>query len=335
MIFPVATKKPVSRWASALAVLMASLALQPPLAAFDAITDVPVVGRSPDDLDGGKTPARTTKDGVAKRAVSVPKHLWEPGQSLTICFLSGTTIARQRVIELSADWTRYANLRFDFGDPAAPRTCSGTNIEDIKIDFAKDVGGHWSFIGRVSQQRSRSMNFAGYGEDALPDKATLQRFRRTVLHEFGHALGLKHEHQSPKSVCEDEIDFEAAYKHYEQRERWTKERVDRDLRRVPAAGHETSDYDPLSIMHYRFPLEILKRGALSPCWIAASTELSAKDKETIARLYPGRAPDAPVAKVVPPVQPPAPALPPPVAQRPAVPIQAPSAAGTGGDNKVR
>ena len=43
------------------------------------------------------------------------------------------------------------------------------------------------------------MNLGGFTEE-LPDD-----WEATVLHEFGHAIGFLHEHQSLNSTCEEEF----------------------------------------------------------------------------------------------------------------------------------
>jgi hypothetical protein len=244
----------------------------------------------PTDLGGVPLRDRAITGGVRTRSVIATRLLWDPGQRLLICFESGTRIARQRVVEMASEWTRHANLVFDFGPADDPRICTGTGNEDIKIDFVTGRG-HWSAIGRESQRKTQSMNLDGLGRDKIPENSSDTSTRRIVLHEFGHAIGLHHEHASPKSICEDEIDYDKAYTFFELTHKWSKEHVDRNLRRLPHGTFLSTAYDPYSIMHYQFPREVLKRGADSPCAIVPNHTLSDQDKEMIARLYPGKSPD--------------------------------------------
>lgn len=88
--------------------------------------------------------------------------------------------------------------------------------------------------------------------------------RHLVLHEFGHVLGLGHEHQSPKAA--DFIDEKEAineltglYKEALQNtyrgkesDKKAKEEAEKKFRQDYAqrSGGEATEYDPYSIMHY-------------------------------------------------------------------------------------
>ena len=267
------------------AALVLTIALLPLLGAHAAeaheLTLQGLSGPVADDRAVTAQPAQRTRSLFDRHT------LWDAGQKLSVCFISGTPRARARVALYAAEWTRFANITLDFGDASAPRTCSGTGSEDIKIDFVRG-DGHWSFVGRGSRQRTRSMNLAGLGDDLLPSGTNMRDLKRHVLHEFGHALGLKHEHQSPAAKCDEEIDWPVAYKFYESRQRWTREQTDENLRRLTTGRDEFSSYDPQSIMHYQLPEQFLKGGRANRCFVAVSYDLSAGDRTSIAKLYPGR-----------------------------------------------
>lgn len=267
-------------WALALVFALAGLTGSLPVHAHQ-LTLQGLGGLVPDDRAVTAQPAPRTRSLFDRRT------LWDTGQKLSVCFISGTPRARARVASHAAEWTRFANITLDFGAASALRTCSGTGSEDIKIDFVR-ADGHWSFIGRGSRQRTRSMNLAGFGDDQLPSGMSPLELRRHVLHEFGHALGLKHEHQSPAARCDEEIDWPVAYQFYEARQRWTREQTDQNLRRLTTGRDEFSAYDPQSIMHYQLPEQFLKGGRANRCFVAVSFDLSAGDRSNIAKLYPGR-----------------------------------------------
>jgi hypothetical protein len=77
---------------------------------------------------------------------------------------------------------------------------------DIRIGFINqgDYAGNWSAVGTDSRDSTveggapnqGSMNFGGFDQQLPVDWAG------TVLHEFGHALGFEHEHQSPSGGCD-------------------------------------------------------------------------------------------------------------------------------------
>ena len=109
-----------------------------------------------------------------------------------------------------------------------------------------------------------------------------REFRRIVLHEFGHAIGFKHEHQSPKARCEEDFDWPLVYRSLP----WTRDKVDRNLRRLPnSTAFFVSDYDKLSIMHYSLPARYFRDGRQAGCYIEPTFEISDQDREGLARAY--------------------------------------------------
>jgi len=202
--------------------------------------------------------------------------------------MEGSSSLRTRVMDYARVWTRYANVKF---------RVVNSGPADIRVAFTQN-GSSWSMIGnssaRADQQRP-SMNF-GWLTDRTPE----YEIKRTVLHEFGHALGLLHEHQNPAGgIPWDEA---AVYAHYQRTQGTTYNNV------IATANRNLTQYsapDRASIMHY--PVDSrLTNGRYS---VGMNNDLSAIDKQYIARLYPGRSvtestatPSAP-----PVVSPPAPA----------------------------
>lgn len=219
--------------------------------------------------------------------------VWKPGKTLSVCFLSGSKKARARVAQASLEWTKWADIKFDFGKADDPKKCDKSKKEkaaDIKIGFASGIdGGYWSYLGTQSLKYAQSMNFEGFGKDVLPATVGPEKFKGIVLHEFGHALGLEHEHQSPIAKCEKEFDWKAIYA-WGQRVGWSKKTVDFNFRRLLATKTKRrfSAYDPKSIMHYSLPLAFFKKGRASTCYVAENTELSKMDKTFIAKVYPSK-----------------------------------------------
>ena len=220
--------------------------------------------------------------GVVARAVT-----WRPGQIIKVCFKSGTRAAHDRVIRVAREWLSYANVQFDFEDGGVPRRCRGD--EDVKVDFI-DNKGWWSAYGTISRHRDPSMNlqFLGvdtprYGNGQAAPEAEL---RRVILHEFGHALGMMHEHQSPTAGCDGEINWEAAYQ-MGAKMGWDREMVHAQMRQLTnVAEFNLTTVDRKSIMHYSLAPELFRLGRGSSCWVPENYDLSEQDKRFIAGVYP-------------------------------------------------
>ena len=237
-----------------------------------------------------KGPLERQVRGVVARALT-----WRPGQTIKVCFKSGSRGAHERVIRVAREWMQYANVAFDFQENGAPRQCKGG--EDIKIDFV-DNRGWWSAYGTISRQRDPSMNLQFFGVDTPRytngQPAPELELRRIILHEFGHALGMMHEHQSPSAECDREINWDAAYQ-MGVKLGWDKEMVHAQMRQLTSLEEfNRTAVDRKSIMHYSLAPELFKLGRNSKCWVPDNNDLSEQDRSFIASVYP-RGDGAPVA----------------------------------------
>ncbi|WP_378179945.1 matrixin family metalloprotease [Aquimarina sp. SS2-1] len=213
-------------------------------------------------------------DGNNSKAASVKDVQWEPGQTIRIKFLNGSNFVQSKVRQYAVEWENYANLKFEW--------VSSNSSANIKIAFREgqyaNETGSWSYLGTDSNNHPHSMHFGWFN-----DNTSDTEFRRTTIHEFGHALGLIHEHQNP--VAGINWDKEAVYAYYAgPPNNWSREQVDHNLfRRYEANISNYSEYDPLSIMHYPIPAEHTLDGIA----VGNNTQLSATDKSFIATIYPG------------------------------------------------
>ena len=238
-----------------------------------------------------KGPLARQVRGVVARAVT-----WRPGQTIKVCFKSGSRGAHERVMRVGREWMQYANVVFDFEENGAPRRCRGDAQEDIKIDFI-DNKGWWSAYGTISRQRDPSMNLQFFGVDTPRytngTPAPEIELRRVILHEFGHALGMMHEHQSPNAECDSEINWDAAYQ-MGVKLGWDKEMVHAQMRQLTHLEEfNVTAVDRKSIMHYSLAPELFKLGRNSRCWVPDNNDLSEQDRRFIATVYPKD--DRPVA----------------------------------------
>lgn len=210
----------------------------------------------------------TMRRGGRVRAIMPIGKLWMNGTTLSVRFLGGTSAQQAKAKEQALWWTQFANLNFDFNN--APNA-------DIRIAFDPNDGA-WSFIGTDNRgipanQPTMNLGFMNGG---------------TAAHEFGHAIGMAHEHQNPAGGIE-----------------WNESVVLRDLAGPPNNWDEatirhnvlnkyTADqikgttFDPDSIMLYFFPGTWVKSGVGTH----ANDVISAMDKAFIAsaQAYPKTAP---------------------------------------------
>jgi hypothetical protein len=213
-------------------------------------------------------PQLTLRSGGRLRAVSIIGKFWMNGTTLRVRFMGGTAAQHAKVKEQANWWTAHANLRFDFND--APDA-------EIRISFNPNDGA-WSYVGTDNRsipldQATMNLGFMDGG---------------TTAHEFGHAIGLSHEHQNPAGGLQ-----------------WNEAAVIRDLSGPPNRWSEAqirhnvlnkyrvdqirgTDFDPKSIMLYAFPGSWVQNGQGTQ----ANETLSALDKAFVASslAYPKTAP---------------------------------------------
>ena len=115
---------------------------------------------------------------------------WTPGSTVSAKFLGGSPALQERVKKVALVWTTIANIKFDFVQEGNA---------DIRIAF-QEGRGSWSYLGTVARQIDENEPTMNYGW--LTDDSTDDAVRRVVLHEFGHALGLIHEHQNPNRAIQ-------------------------------------------------------------------------------------------------------------------------------------
>jgi hypothetical protein len=221
--------------------------------------------------------------------VSLP-HRWSIGQQLRVCFVGGSTQLRASILGIAAEWFRHANLTLLGGGPNGV-DCEQDSRFEIRIGFNEP--GLWSYVGteslnvQLTSQNLTSMNFEGF--DAKPQQEP--RFSGVILHEFGHALGFEHEHQSPASGCDDEYDWPKLYAYYKSAYNWDKTKVDHNVRQLlnDHSAYGWSQFNPSSIMIYSSNPAFLKKGIASVCYLHENNTLSALDVEGAKVTYPAGA----------------------------------------------
>lgn len=186
--------------------------------------------------------------------------LWRNGSTLRMRFLGGSAAQQALVRQATDEWSRFANLKFQVVD---------SGDAELRITFIPS-GGSWSYLGtdalgRAQDQPTMNLPYPSLG---------------SVLHEFGHVLGLIHENENPNADLP--WDMAAAYRLYTGAPyHWSREAVDQNLRpRAQVSGYRS--FDERSIMMYPFPALLFTDGRAR----GGAEVLSDSDKAFAAQLYP-------------------------------------------------
>lgn len=199
---------------------------------------------------------------------------WNNNQTLKITFIDGTPEQKAEVEEVSKEWLKYANLYFKFYPSKSDMSWRET--PDIVISFKA--------AGNNSQVGTDSKNMSTYSMSLSAPSKFKEINRHFIIHEFGHAIGLEHEHQhiDRNFDLDEAATLEYCLKEYKLPEISCRIHM---LSTVSAKDHYFSKYDPKSIMHYGFHAGFFKSNKVE---IPASGTLSLLDKLEIANVYPGR-----------------------------------------------
>jgi len=202
--------------------------------------------------------------GGRTRAISPIGKTWMNGSSLHVRFIGGSAAERAKAVEQAGWWTAVCNLSIVFDD--APGA-------EIRIAFDPNDGA-WSYVGTdcrsiPADQPTMNLGFLDGG---------------TAAHEWGHAIGLAHEHQNPAGGIQwnEEVVLRALAG---SPNFWdaatTRHNV---LQRYGADQIKGTRFDPDSIMLYFFPAEWTTNGIGTH----ANELLSALDKSFVAGagMYP-------------------------------------------------
>lgn len=216
----------------------------------------------------------TRIDTVRSRGLIDNYMLWDPGQVVQVGFVGNSSKKlRDLVLSYGKVWEEYANIRFVAAEGPA----------HIRISLG-DESNH-TYIGttalRIPAEEPTMWIDTFYTKDP-------KQFRATVIHEFGHVLGLLHEHQHP--LANIKWDKEKIYTSIP-RSCWGDGREQYDslmnywyefLSQANSFYTNGTPYDSKSIMHYAIPAYLTRDGS-STSW---NYELSQGDKEIVRRFYP-------------------------------------------------
>ena len=203
------------------------------------------------------------RPGVMRALAPIGKT-WMNGSTLHVRFMGGNAQQQAIAKEQAKWWSDHANLTFVFD--SAPDA-------DIRISF-DDNDGAWSYVGTdgkgiPANEATMNLGFLDGG---------------TAGHEFGHAIGLAHEHQNPAGGIQWNeqavIQALAGSPNF-----WTEAQTRHNvLRKYTADQVNGTAFDKDSIMLYFFPAAWTLNGVAT----TQNEVLSSMDSQFVAgaKMYP-------------------------------------------------
>jgi len=204
-----------------------------------------------------------------KGAAVYPNLRWAPKSTLRVRFLNGDQALRSRTMQTALQWSQFASVKL---------AESLASDAELRVWFTDDNTSR-SRVGRQAPERYQDVNKPTMWLGQMSIETPADTFSSIVLHEFGHALGLIHEHQHPSSPLDwnEPLTIKYFRDTYEWKEADVRQWVFRRERAVLAGR-----YDSLSIMHYPFPGRLTYSGRGAPF----NLELSKADRTFMRQIYP-------------------------------------------------
>jgi hypothetical protein len=221
--------------------------------------------------------------GEKLRAAFLKGVLWDQGRTVKVGFYRDANYS-----DYKANWTRQVvekylspliNLKFDWDAPI--------DSADVRVTFDPSLGA-WSAIGTqaLNMTDGPTMNLGWIDDDTDYDFEHAKGTGAVIVHEFGHLLGMIHEHSRADASLP--WNCEAVYKSLSgPPNKWDREKVNENVfEQIPTDQFNGSKYDPKSIMHYYFEPAYFCGKVNLP----HNTKLSDLDIEWITKMYGGNRP---------------------------------------------
>lgn len=273
----------------AIAALLGCATLAVSYAATETVTPVPE-GLPPDVSELVEETA--LNDLPIGRGVMDSLKAFDPGVPITVCFFKGKPEINARIAAVALKWNAVTpNIKLDFGTGPQPRKCGSGVYADIRVSTGH--GSDWSLIGKDSLSYGdgvvASMNLASFS--STPPSP--EEFQRRVLHEFGHALGFRHEHQGSDANCDFIWPNVRAYF-----ANWSEAQLQEQMASLPYLhGRMQTEFHDDSIMTYALPADLFAAGDKSACFAKANFAIAPGDEELARQAYAPRSPAQRIALV--------------------------------------
>lgn len=278
--------------------------MYPPGKEYVTASDLERIAQQQLKRQGLRGKLSVSKEKRKLRAAFKVSAIWQ-GRLILVSFLDGTTEQKEWVREVIQRELEPLVDRIRFKWHVIPEE------GDIRISF-KLKGQAWSTVGTDAKQipsPQPTMNLGWLDNNVDYGNEKYRNTGQVVLHEFGHAMGMIHEHQNPKSnpikwnkpVVIEELSKTQGWDIQTINHNMFAKYGDKELCEEARALDKTdstragkikdycegevvngSQYDVNSIMHYFYPARWIEEG---PVEIPVNTVFSELDKVWLRKYY--------------------------------------------------
>lgn len=202
-------------------------------------------------------------------------RFWPKGQVLTIKFMEGVSeLIRKKIRPHINKWRAHVNLDIKY-----VKDYENAEVR-IEVISNKNVPSK-TFTGTDAKHFQKNQNMSTMLLTGISNNTPQDIVAFTVLHEFGHALGLVHAHQEPDA----KIPWKKAdivYRYF--REKFSMSDIETDMNYLNTYSRDnlvTNGYTPYSVMHSYIPAELVTDHKER----LANSQLSSKDIAIVKQIY--------------------------------------------------